>query len=95
MRRRVDRMENIRAKAYRMRGSTHWPHAVFEPAMQRRGHQVAMSCEDRPPRMTLARRLERDPRLPARAASWLFIKGGMVVLLVLGLMVLGLIGVFR
>jgi len=88
-------MEDIRGKAYRMRGSTHWPHAVFEPAMQLGGRQVAMSCEDKPPRMTLARKLERDPRLPARAANWLFIKGGMAVLLVLGLMLLGLIGIFR
>jgi hypothetical protein len=45
--------------------------------------------------MSLACRLEQDPRLPARAASWLFIKGGMVVLLILGLMVLGLVGIFR
>ena len=95
MRTRVDRMADIRGKAYRMRGSPHWPHAVFAPAMQLARRQVATSCEDRPPRMTLARKLERDPRLPARAANWLFIKGGMVLLLILGLMVLGLIGIFR
>jgi hypothetical protein len=54
-----------------------------------------MLCVDDTPRVTLAQRLERDPRLPGRAANWLFIKGGMALLIMLGLFVLGLIGLFR
>jgi hypothetical protein len=44
------------------------------------------------PNLSLASRLEANHSVAGRVAQWLFIKGGMAILLILGLMLLGLIG---
>jgi hypothetical protein len=46
------------------------------------------------PRGTLARRLETSQSVAGRVARWLFVKGGMVALVVPGLILLGLAGAF-
>jgi hypothetical protein len=50
--------------------------------------------EDEPPMVSLARRLERNRSLIGRSASWLFIKGGMVVVMIPALILLGLLAGF-
>jgi hypothetical protein len=44
------------------------------------------------PRVSFASRLEANRSVTGRVAQWLFIKGGMAVLLISGLMLLGLLG---
>ena len=46
------------------------------------------------PPATLARRLETSQSVAGRVARWLFVKGGMVALVVPGLILLGLAGAF-
>jgi hypothetical protein len=45
-----------------------------------------------PTRVSLASRLEASRSVAGRVAQWLFIKGGMAILLISGLMLLGLVG---
>ena len=42
--------------------------------------------------LSLARRLERSHHLAGRTACWLFIKGGMAVVLLSAIVMLGLVG---
>ncbi len=42
--------------------------------------------------LSLARRLENSHHLAGRTACWLFVKGGMAVVLLSGIVMLGLIG---
>ncbi len=93
--RRVDRIKDTRARALRRHRTSAWPHEIFAPESLASGGAVEAAVQDSTSRMSLARRLEQDPRLPARTANWLFIKGGIVVLFILGLIVLGLVGIFR
>ncbi len=93
--RRVDRMKDIQGRAFGKRGAPYLPHAIFGPVQVRDGRGLVATQQAEPPRMSLARKLERDPRLAGRAANWLFIKGGIILLLGLGLFVLGLVGIFR
>jgi hypothetical protein len=46
------------------------------------------------PRVPLARRLETSRSVAGRVARWLFVRGGMVVLVIPGLLFLGLAGAF-
>jgi hypothetical protein len=87
----VDRVEKTHMKACRTGESSRWPHATYGPG----GRTTDELLEDKPPRVSLARRLEGDERLGARVARWLLLKGGMAVVLLAGLILLGLIGVFR
>jgi hypothetical protein len=90
---RVDRMKE-NEKALRTNGAPRrWSRAVFATGARRNGHSAGEPWEDETP-LSLARRLEQDPRFLGRAAHWLFIKGGMAIVLLSGLMVLGLIGGF-
>ena len=96
--RRVDRIKDIRGQALRTRTERRRGRTGF---LHRSRVRVGCAggggaCRIKTSRMSLARRIERDPRLPARAANWLFIKGGIVILFILGLMVLGSErGIFR
>jgi hypothetical protein len=90
---RVDRMNAIQEKTRRNNGAPWWSQAVFGAEPRRNGHWAEEPWEDETP-LSLARRLEQDPRVIGRALHWLFIKGGMVVVLFLGLAVLGLVGGF-
>ena len=93
--RRVDRIRDTRGQTLRTRRTLAWPHTTFAPESLVSGGTVDAALQDSTSRMSLARRIERDPRLPARTANWLFIKGGIVILFILGLIVLGLMGIFR
>jgi hypothetical protein len=95
MLRRVDGIKDIQGQALRMRGTSPWPHGVFVPASLAAGRAVETAMAAPTPKVSLARRLEQDTRLTGLAANWLFIKGGIIVLLMLGLIVLGLIGLFQ
>jgi hypothetical protein len=44
------------------------------------------------PNLSLASRLEANDSVAGRVAQWLFIKGGMAILVIVGLMLLGLVG---
>jgi hypothetical protein len=92
--RRVDRIKDTRARALRTRRTSGWPHETFAPESLASGGPAEAAVQDSTSRMSLARRLEQDRRGLARAANWLFIKGGIAILFILGLIVLGLIGVF-
>ena len=93
--RRVDRIKDIQGQALRMRRNL----GVAARDLCSQGSLHRWSC-----RGGIASQDVQDvvgpaagtgPPLAGPAANWLFIKGGMVVLLMLGLMVLGLIGIFR
>jgi hypothetical protein len=47
-----------------------------------------------PPRPSLAHRLETSRSIPGKIARWLFIKGGMVVVVLPALILVGLVGAF-
>ena len=75
----------------RDRREPEWPNAFDEEA----GWDSLPTDErgpDRPTNLSLARRLERSPHLAGRIAHWLLIKGGIVIVLLPGLIILGLIG---
>jgi hypothetical protein len=90
---RLDRVEVNQEQALRSGGARRWSQAVLAGEPRRNGRWADEPWEDEPP-LSLARRLEQDPRFIGRALHWLFIKGGMVVVLFLGLTVVGLVGGF-
>jgi hypothetical protein len=49
-------------------------------------------CRNATPRATLARRLETSQCAAGRVARWLFVNGGVVLVVIPGLMLLGLAG---
>ena len=57
-------------------------------------HMLDAAEEHETPRMSLASRLTTNQSAAGRVAQWLFIKGGMVILLISGLLLLGLVGAF-
>jgi hypothetical protein len=87
--RRANREDDLRTP-----GETEWRDADDEEEAWRDGRSRRLTLADERPGLSLARRLERDQRLVGRVAHWLFIKGGMVVLLIVGLIVLGLVAGF-
>jgi hypothetical protein len=92
---RVDRMKDILGQVRHRDRTSAWPHRIFVSESRAGGCAGEAALQSNTSGMSLARRLEQDPRLAARAANWLFIKGGIVVLLMLGLIVLGLSATFR
>ena len=93
--RRIDRIKDIQGQAIRRGRTSAWPHRIFAPVSPAGSRAVGVRSQDSTSKVSLACKLERDTRLTGRAANWLFIKGGIVILLFLGLIVLGLIGVFQ
>jgi hypothetical protein len=89
---RVDRMKANQEKAFRNSRAHRWPQGILAGEPRRNGYSAEGPWEDEAPTLSLARRLERDPRLLGRALHWLLIKGGMAMVLLLGLMMLGLLG---
>jgi hypothetical protein len=91
---RVDRMNTIREKAFRQGGAPRWSRTVLTAEPRWNGHPAEEPWQDETPVPSLARRLEEDPSFLGRTLHWLFIKGGMATVLLLGLIVLGLVGGF-
>jgi len=68
------------------------PYAGYEDEA---GWDMPLGEESRPvPRrsLSLARRLERSHHLVGRAACWLFVKGGMAIVLLSAIVAFGLLG---
>jgi hypothetical protein len=63
------------------------------PARQNGSGAVARERETS--KVSLARKLERNQGLAGRAAHWLLIKGGAVVVVFLGLFLLSLLGIVQ
>jgi hypothetical protein len=56
------------------------------------GWEPEAAEEVEPTRISLASRLEANRSVAGHVAQWLFLKGGMAILLLSGLMLLGLVG---
>jgi hypothetical protein len=89
MSKRVGRTEDLR-----FRGESGWQDALDGEQASWNRRSAVEAWQDETPRVSLARRLERDQSLAGRVANWLFNKGGIVILLIPGLILLGLIGGF-
>jgi hypothetical protein len=76
----------------RDRSEPKWPNAVDEIEAGWDSLPVNERDPDETPILSLARRLERSHHLTGRVAHWLLIKGGIVIVLLSGLIVLGLAG---
>src|SRR4051812_4819917 len=83
-----------RARSLRSRRASEWRDAGDEEDSWWYRRPAEETWQDEEPRESLAHRLERDQRLMGRVVHWLLIKGGMVVLMLVGLIVLGLVGGF-
>jgi hypothetical protein len=84
-------MTEMAEQALRTGGAKRWSQRIFAAEPRQNGHSAEESWQDEAPAPSLARRLEWDPSFRGRAFHWLFIKGGMAVVLIGGVMLLGLI----
>jgi hypothetical protein len=83
---RIDSMAGVR-----QRGGWAWRDTGDAAAGWWQAPSVDEPEPDSPARVSLARKLERSHRALGRLAYWLFIKGGILVVLLLGLIGLGVI----
>jgi hypothetical protein len=83
-----------RTEDLRIRRESGWQDALDGEQASGDRRSAVETWQDETPRMSLARRLERDQSFAGRVANWLFNKGGIVIPFFLGLILLSLIGEF-